>query len=68
LHTGTPLGTAGAVFRGHEFHYATITRQGAANPLFSVFGPADEHLGAYGLRQGRVFGSFIHLIDRETPS
>jgi cobyrinic acid a,c-diamide synthase len=67
LRTGTPLGTAGAVFRGHEFHYATITRQRAATPLFSVFGPADEHLGAYGLRQGSVFGSFLHLIDRETP-
>jgi cobyrinic acid a,c-diamide synthase len=67
LHTTTPLGTAGAVFRGHEFHYATITRQGAAPPLFSVFGAADEHLGAYGLRQGSVLGSFIHLIDREIP-
>ena len=67
LRIGTPLGSAGTVFRGHEFHYATITRQGAATPLFSVFGAADEHLGEYGLRQGSVFGSFIHLIDRETP-
>jgi cobyrinic acid a,c-diamide synthase len=66
LRTGAPLGTAGAVFRGHEFHYATITRQGNANTLFSVFGASDEHLGAYGLRQGSVFGSFLHLIDRET--
>jgi cobyrinic acid a,c-diamide synthase len=65
--TGTPLGSAGTVFRGHEFHYATITRQATAIPLFSVFDAADEHLGAYGLRQGSVFGSFIHLIDRETP-
>jgi cobyrinic acid a,c-diamide synthase len=67
LRSGTPLGTAGAVFRGHEFHYATTVRQGAANPLFSVLGSADEDVGAYGLRQGSVFGSFIHLIDRETP-
>jgi cobyrinic acid a,c-diamide synthase len=66
LRTDTPLGTAGAVFRGHEFHYATTNRQGAATQLFSVFGAADEYLGAYGLRQGSVFGSFIHLIDRET--
>jgi cobyrinic acid a,c-diamide synthase len=65
--TGTPLGSAGTVFRAHEFHYATITRQGDATPLFSVFDATDEHLGAYGLRQGSVFGSFIHLIDRETP-
>jgi cobyrinic acid a,c-diamide synthase len=67
LRTATPFGTAEAVFRGHEFHYATITRQGAATPLFSVFGAADEYLGAYGLRQGSIFGSFLHLIDRETP-
>jgi cobyrinic acid a,c-diamide synthase len=67
LRTGTPLGTAGAGFRGHEFHYATITRQGAATPLFSVFDAADEDLGAHGIRQGSVFGSFIHLIDLETP-
>ncbi len=66
LRTGAPLGTAGTVFRGHEFHYATMTRQGAATPLFSVFDAADEDLGAYGLRQEFVFGSFIHLIDRET--
>jgi cobyrinic acid a,c-diamide synthase len=66
LRTGTPLGTAGAVFRGHEFHYATITRQGPATPLFSVFDAADENLGAYGMQQGSVFGSFIHLIDTET--
>ena len=67
LRVRTPLGAAGAVFRGHEFHYATIVRQSAATPLFSVLGPADEDLGAYGLRQGSVFGSFIHLIDREAP-
>jgi cobyrinic acid a,c-diamide synthase len=67
LRIGAPLGTAGAVFRGHEFHYATITRQGAATPLFSAFSAADEDLGAYGLRQGSVFGSFLHLIDRESP-
>lgn len=67
LLTGTPLGTPDTAFRGHEFHYATIGRQGAGTPLFAVFDSADEHLGAYGLRQGSVFGSFLHLIDRETP-
>jgi cobyrinic acid a,c-diamide synthase len=66
LLTGTPLGTSDTAFRGHEFHYATIGRQGVGTPLFAVFDSADEHLGAYGLRQGSVFGSFLHLIDRET--
>jgi cobyrinic acid a,c-diamide synthase len=61
----TPLGRAGALFRGHEFHYATILRErGAAEPLLSVTDAAEEELGAYGLRRGSVFGSFIHLVDR----
>ena len=66
LRVGTPFGAAGAGFRGHEFHYATVEREGAADPLFSVLGPADENLGTYGLRQGSASGSFIHLIDHET--
>ena len=67
LRTGTPLGIAGTVFRGHEFHYATITWQGPPPRSFRYSARQTKHLGAYGLRQGSVFGSFIHLIDRETP-
>jgi cobyrinic acid a,c-diamide synthase len=59
-----PLGHAGARFRGHEFHYATIVdERGAAEPLFSVTDAAGRHLGTCGLRRGSVFGSFVHLID-----
>ena len=58
-----PLGPAGACFRGHEFHYATIVdERGTAEPLFSVTDAAGRNLGC-GLRRGSVFGSFIHLID-----
>ncbi len=49
-----PLGPAGARFRGHEFHYATILREGPGEQLFD----------RGGLRRGNVAGSFIHLIDR----
>jgi cobyrinic acid a,c-diamide synthase len=59
-----PLGEAGACFRGHEFHYATVAQQGAADPLLSVTDAAGEVVAACGLRQGSVFGSFIHLVDR----
>ena len=60
----TPMGGAGARFRGHEFHYATIVREGrAAEPLLAVTDAAGRELGAYGLRRGSVFGSFIHLVD-----
>jgi cobyrinic acid a,c-diamide synthase len=59
-----PLGTAGARFRGHQFHYATVLRQGAGDRLFTSTDAAGRDLGVCGMRQGSVFGSFIHLIDR----
>jgi cobyrinic acid a,c-diamide synthase len=59
-----PLGLAGAAYRGHEFHYATIIDEGQGNPLFSCSDARGEHLGATGRSRGRVFGSFLHLIDR----
>src|SRR5207248_2377247 len=66
LRIGTPPGSAGAVFRGHEFHYATITWQGTATSLFSVVTGVDEHPSAYGLRPGSVVCSLIYLTDRAT--
>jgi cobyrinic acid a,c-diamide synthase len=59
-----PLGAAGARFRGHEFHYATVLQQGAAEPLFAATDAAGRDLDVCGMRRGSVFGSFIHLIDR----
>ncbi|MSP67139.1 MAG: cobyrinate a,c-diamide synthase [Alphaproteobacteria bacterium] len=58
-----PLGAAGAAFRGHEFHYASITREGEETRLFQGRDAQGADLGALGLRRGRVMGSFIHLID-----
>ena len=62
LHSGA-LGPAGSHFRGHEFHYATVVYQGAADSLLSVTDAAGEYLDTGGLQRGSVFGSFIHLID-----
>jgi cobyrinic acid a,c-diamide synthase len=62
----TPLGPAGSRFRGHEFHYASVVREAAAEPLWSVADGAGDDLGCCGLRRGSVFGSFIHLIDGRT--
>jgi cobyrinic acid a,c-diamide synthase len=59
-----PLGGAGACFRGHEFHYATVVQDGGADRLMTATGAAGTDLGACGLRQGSVFGSFIHLVDQ----
>lgn len=59
-----PLGAAGAAYRGHEFHYATITAEDGTRPLFDA-GTADgRDLGRCGARSGTVLGSFLHLIDR----
>jgi cobyrinic acid a,c-diamide synthase len=57
-----PLGAAGQTYRGHEFHYATITAETGA-PLFHTTDAAHGATGPAGLRAGRVMGSFVHLID-----
>lgn len=68
LHLGyralTPL--AGSPWRkplrGHEFHYATIASEGAADRLFGAHDASGAALPAMGLRRGRVMGSFAHLL------
>jgi cobyrinic acid a,c-diamide synthase len=65
LLTDTPLGRRGARFRGHEFHHATTMHAGDAEPLLLLADSCSADLGPSGLRRGSVFGSFIHLIDRE---
>jgi cobyrinic acid a,c-diamide synthase len=47
----------------HEFHYATILSEGAADRLFDTADAAGTPLGPAGLRRGQVAGSFMHLID-----
>lgn len=61
-----PLGEAGTAFRGHEFHYATVTAEGPAEPLFDTACAAGRPLGRSGSRRGRVMGSFVHLVDLAT--
>jgi cobyrinic acid a,c-diamide synthase len=60
----SPLGAAGALFRGHEFHYASIVSEGNAERLFEVADVDGHALGAAGLRIGSVMGSYLHLVDR----
>jgi cobyrinic acid a,c-diamide synthase len=61
----TPLDNAyfDGPMTAHEFHYATIVSEGAAEPLFAVEDAAGLDLGRAGLRRGHVAGSFMHLID-----
>lgn len=57
-----PLGDEDAGFRGHEFHYTTIIEE-KGDPLFSLADASGNDLRRAGLRCGKIFGSFIHLID-----
>ena len=63
-----PLGDRGAGYRGHEFHYATIVAEGPGEPLFQSTNASGCDNGTTGLRLGTVSGSFIHLIDTESPT
>ncbi|SIQ15978.1 hydrogenobyrinic acid a,c-diamide synthase (glutamine-hydrolysing) /cobyrinate a,c-diamide synthase [Rhizobium sp. RU20A] len=61
---GGPAFLAGG-HRAHEFHYASILSEGAAERLFLAVDAREQPLGGVGLRVGNVCGSFMHLIDRE---
>lgn len=65
LTADTPLGPAGTAFRGHEFHFARVVAGDGEQPLFRAADASGTGLGAVGNRQGRVVGSFLHLIDRD---
>ena len=67
LHLGYRKVTANAgPFKGswnaHEFHYAT-TMYAKGEPLFVASDAIGTNLPDMGLRNGRVSGSFAHIID-----
>lgn len=59
------LGSKNQVWRGHEFHYASITATGDGDPLGRAWDGTGQDLGAVGHVCGRVSGSFFHLIARD---
>jgi cobyrinic acid a,c-diamide synthase len=65
----SPLGKTGQALRGHEFHYASVVREGPGEPLFGLSDSAGKALGPAGRVArhglGLAMGSFAHLIDRE---
>jgi cobyrinic acid a,c-diamide synthase len=64
LMADSPLGAAGTLIRGHEFHYATLVNAGDDAPLAEVTDGQAQSLGASGGRRGRVTGAFFHAIAR----
>ena len=59
----TPFARAGAAFRGHEFHFASVECESATEALFEASSDADAPT-RIGMHRGNVQGSFLHLLDR----
>ncbi|RWN30287.1 MAG: cobyrinate a,c-diamide synthase [Mesorhizobium sp.] len=64
LRADCPLGSAGALIRGHEFHYAQMTATGNDEPLADLADGQGNPIGASGYRRGHVSGTFFHAIAR----
>ncbi len=62
LLSDTVLGQQGAVVRGHEFHYATLTSAGDDESFAELCDGEGRALGKSGGRRGRVTGTFFHAI------
>ena len=65
LLSNSPLGDAGSSFRGHEFHYSSIISECGSSSLFEARDAEENNLGPVGLVEGKIMGSFLHLIDQE---
>ncbi len=66
LAAGCPLGPAGTMLAGHEFHYASVLAE-PDPPLVEAFDAGGNPVAERGARRGRVTGTFFHLIDRAEP-
>jgi cobyrinic acid a,c-diamide synthase len=62
LLSDTVLGHQGAIVRGHEFHYASLTSAGNDESFAELRDGEGRELGNAGGRRGRVTGTFFHAI------
>jgi cobyrinic acid a,c-diamide synthase len=58
----SPIGSAGALVRGHEFHYASLVATGNDAPLAALADGQGRPLGRSGGRREHVTGGFFHAI------
>jgi cobyrinic acid a,c-diamide synthase len=56
------LGRSGALIRGHEFHYASLTSAGDDEPFADIAEVDGKTAEKTGGRRGRVTGTFFHAI------
>lgn len=66
LLTDGPLGAAGQVIRGHEFHYASVIDKGTDEAFAQIADGTGTPIGLSGGRRGFVTGTFFHAIARTT--
>ena len=64
LRAHSPIGPAGAIVRGHEFHYATVLAAGDDEPLVKLADAQGQPIGSDGGCRGWVTGTFFHAIAR----
>jgi cobyrinic acid a,c-diamide synthase len=62
-----PLGPAGSIVRGHEFHYASLTATGNDEPFSDLADAQGHRLPPSGGRRGYVSGTFFHAIALVPP-
>eukprot|EP01037_Dinobryon_pediforme_P009480 gene9480-9560_t len=62
LSSAGALGAKGTRFRGHEFHYASVTDLGSDAPFAQVVDAYGSAPVPSGSQRGLVTGSFFHLI------
>ncbi len=56
------VGPRGAIVRGHEFHYASLTSSGEDEPFAEIADGEGRAVETTGGRRGRVTGAFFHAI------
>jgi len=61
----SPIGAKNMLVRGHEFHYASIIKQGEALSLGEASDANGIALGSAGMKLGNVTGSFFHMVAGE---
>jgi cobyrinic acid a,c-diamide synthase len=60
-----PIGAAGDVVRGHEFHHAFLIAPGNDQPFAEITDAQGRRIAETGCRRERVSGTFFHAIARE---
>ena len=60
-----PIGTAGQIVRGHEFHHASVVAKGGDEALVDATDAQGRPVSETGSRRGLVTGTFFHAIAQE---